>query len=146
MTKREWITELTRLGACADAIAWVEAHQSDDPAEIWRSCENAEWLIMIAARYNPIAVAHFALSCAGRADDYAVVDGAPDIRIMARDALSAAARGAIWETVRIACDIAGYTVDAAAESAADGEEVEEAEARERAAQLADARRLWWVTE
>lgn len=44
-----WTSELVKLGACADAVAW--ARTQPDRQTAWANCHRADWMLWFCARY-----------------------------------------------------------------------------------------------
>jgi hypothetical protein len=49
MTKDELLQHLWKLGACVEAVGWIE-QTNGAPNDLWRKCKRADWMLWLAAR------------------------------------------------------------------------------------------------
>jgi len=109
-----FLAYLHRSGACADALAWAEATPGT-PAQLWRKCERADWLLWVARKANVErrAIARAAAACA----ETALVYVRPDAQLACIWAIDAARRWSRGEADEDECRAAAAAVAAVADAA-----------------------------
>jgi hypothetical protein len=135
MTRAQLLATMERLGACDDAVRWVEATPGT-AADLWRTCERGDWLVWLLSEvgYSERVLRHlaadFAEEVAHLADPDAACAVAWAIGVARRcadgevgreeiDAARDAAVAAAWAAARAAArDAAGAAAWAAAWDAA----------------------------